>query len=405
MKAKINRDLLRTLPEGKDLDIYDLTLTGFVLRCRASGRHSYRVTYGRGKSVTIGKVAELTPAQAREQAQVILGDVARGIDPVAERRKQKASTLRGFITDVYGPWVETNRKTGKASTKRLVACFFDELGAKRLPEITPWLVEKWRTKRRKQGRADATINRDVVALKAAINKAVEWGYIDANPISRTKPLKVDENSEPRYLTKDEEARLRQALIERDEQAREARCRGNVWKKARGYTPLPEFEGAFTDYMRPMVLLAINTGMRRGELFSLTWEDIKLGEQPSVAIRGPGAKSAQTRHVPLNAEAVQALTDWRECSGHDSGLVFRSRTGERLDNVNKAWKGIQKLAGLADFRFHDMRHHFASRLVMAGVDLNTVRELLGHADLKMTLRYAHLAPEHKASAVERLMEAV
>jgi integrase len=125
---------------------------------------------------------------------------------------------------------------------------------------------------------------------------------------------------------------------------------------------------------------------------------------SVSVTGDIAKSCKTRHVPLNILALQCLNDWR-INGNDTGLIFPNpQTGVQFDNVKKAWAGILKAAEIKEFRWHDMRHHFASKLVMAGVDLNTVRELLGHADIKMTLRYAHLAPEHKAKAVARLVEA-
>jgi site-specific recombinase XerD len=84
------------------------------------------------------------------------------------------------------------------------------------------------------------------------------------------------------------------------------------------------------------------------------------------------------------------------------LVFSNKNDERFDTIKKGWKTILDAAKIKNFRWHDLRHHFASRLVMSDVDLNTVRELLGHSDMTMTLRYAHLAPEHKANAVEKLV---
>jgi len=105
---------------------------------------------------------------------------------------------------------------------------------------------------------------------------------------------------------------------------------------------------------------------------------------------------------LNSVARRVLDDWKAADASPSSLVFPSpKTGGRLDNVRKSWAEVLKAAKINSFRWHDMRHHFASRLVMAGVDLNTVRALLGHADLKMTLRYAHLAPGVIAEAVERI----
>jgi len=96
-----------------------------------------------------------------------------------------------------------------------------------------------------------------------------------------------------------------------------------------------------------------------------------------------------------------LKGWQEQTEKSSGLVFVNDDGQRFDRANTSWRGLLKQAEIVNFRWHDMRHHFASRLVMGGVDLNTVRELLGHSDYDMTLRYAHLAPEHKMKAVEVL----
>jgi len=151
----------------------------------------------------------------------------------------------------------------------------------------------------------------------------------------------------------------------------------------------------------MILVSLNTGLRQGELFNLKWENINF-DRAVLTVTADTAKSGKTRHVPINSATLEILKNWRnQMTGTD--LVFASKTtGEIFNNVKKSWASLLKSAGIENFRWHDMRHHFASRLVMAGVDLNTVRELLGHSDLKMTLRYAHLAPEHKANAVEKLV---
>lgn len=104
---------------------------------------------------------------------------------------------------------------------------------------------------------------------------------------------------------------------------------------------------------------------------------------------------------MNKETVATIEEWRKQYPRNSGYVFPGKDGNRLDNVKKSWDGVLKLAGIEGFRWHDLRHTFASKLVMAGAPLNTVRDLLGHSDLAMTLRYAHLAPDSKASAVNLL----
>ena len=121
----------------------------------------------------------------------------------------------------------------------------------------------------------------------------------------------------------------------------------------------------------------------------------------LIVEGTTAKPGQTRHVQLNSQALNVLQDWSKQSSGEH--VFPSPiTGERFNNIKKSWEGLRNRAGLKDFRFHDLRHSFASKLVMAQVDLYTVKELMGHSTIQMTERYAHLAPEHKASAVEKIV---
>ncbi len=132
----------------------------------------------------------------------------------------------------------------------------------------------------------------------------------------------------------------------------------------------------------MVLLAMNTGMRRGEIFDLTWQNVDLKKR-NLTVEGVAAKSGHTRHIPLNDEVLGALIAWRNQT-NNKHLVFPSpKTKKRFANINNSWEQLRDKAKLKDFRFHDLRHTFASKLVMRGVDLNTVRELLGHASIDMT----------------------
>ncbi len=152
---------------------------------------------------------------------------------------------------------------------------------------------------------------------------------------------------------------------------------------------------YVDHLTPVVLTAINTGMRRGELLSMMWADINW-EAKMLTIRAENAKSGRQRHIPLNVEAMEVLQRWAGQAGERrAAKVFE------VGDIKKGWGKLITDARIEQFRFHDLRHHFASRLVRAGVDLNTVRELLGHADITMTLRYAHLAPDTLAAAVAKL----
>ena len=204
----------------------------------------------------------------------------------------------------------------------------------------------------------------------------------------------------RYLHGAEESSLREALSKREGTLREARIHFNEWRAARGKPPLPPRREPYADHLQPIVLLALNTGLRRSELFHLRWEDIDF-EAKWLTVRGVSAKNGQTRRVPLNAEALSTLETWRKLAKDGEPRVFPGVGGGSLNRVDRAWRRLKKGADLQNFRFHDLRHHFASRLVQSGVPLNTVRELLGHADTTMVLRYAHLSPDHLAAAVEKV----
>jgi integrase len=279
---------------------------------------------------------------------------------------------------------------------------FPDFKNKQLHEITPWLVEKWRSQRLKSDIKPSTINRELTDLKSCFQKAVEWKILKSHPIKEVKLSRVDNNAAPRYLSDTEETKLMEAIDTREQELVQARNNGNAWRKQRNYKLLPDLSQLpYADHLKPMFLLSLNTGMRRGEVFHLQWSQVDL-EAKRVTVSGSTAKSGKTRHIPLNQTAVTVLRQWQEQCPTEQVYVFEN-DGNPFNNVSKAWNTVFTNSGIPHFRWHDIRHTFASRLVMAGVDLNTVRELLGHSNYEMTLRYAHLAPEHKANAVERLVK--
>jgi integrase len=250
-----------------------------------------------------------------------------------------------------------------------------------------------------------TINRAVQRLHALLARAVEWEVLEKHPFSGLKPLRHDKSGRVRYLTADEETQLREALLGREAKLREARDRFNAWRTARGRHALPRRAEEFVDYLRPVVLVALNTGLRRGEILQLEWKDVDL-DGKWITVSGAIAKNGQTRRVPLNAEAVAILQAWRQFRSRraSAARVFPGSDGEGLQRIDKAWRSLIEIAGIEKFRFHDLRHYFASRLVQSGIDLNTLRELMGHADITMVLRYAHMSPDRLAMAVERVARA-
>jgi integrase len=404
MRALIGSNLVKQLrPAAKPFEVRDTRVKGFLLRVQPSGAMAYYAEYGRGKRIMLGRSDVLAPDKARARARDILAGAQFGEDPMEERRLAKAHTLRSFIDEVYEPWAQTSIRTAASTVSRLKASFAEQLD-KKLGDLTPWIIEKWRAGRIRDGRKPATVNRDLDDLKSSLNKAVAWELLDGNPIAGVKRSKIDAARSPRFLSAEEEARLCQALNERDERLRRERDSANVWRSERGYELLRDLrQGAFADHLHPLALLSLNTGLRRGELFALTWRSVDLAAG-RITVHGATAKSGTTRHVPLNAEALAVLRGWHDQAPVGSGLVFPGAHGHPLTNVRRSWEGVLRAARITWFRWHDLRHTFASKLVMAGVDLNTVRELLGHSDYKMTQRYAHLAPEHKAAAVAKLVRA-
>lgn len=226
------------------------------------------------------------------------------------------------------------------------------------------------TRRRRDGIQNATINRELDVLSAAINYAVKhWEWEIPNPV-RGMSLKMPEGR-LRWLTREEAARLTRAADQGMNH-----CLG--------------------DFIR----LALNTGMRMNEMLKLEWNRVDM-EARRIRLDGIHTKSGRRRFVPLNESALQVLRSRLEFRMRHCPLspwVFAWEDGRRVTRLWEQFQTATKRAGIDDFRIHDLRHTFASWLVSAGVPLTEVRDLLGHASVRETERYAHLAPDRLNNAV-------
>jgi integrase len=407
MKAKITQKLIADLkPQKRDYDVWDTETPGLIARCRTSGAVSYAIVYrdtsGRRMRYTIGGAATWTVPAVRAEARRLLAEIHLGANPQEtklEARKPSA-TLKDFLDNHYEPWASVNLKSGPATCKRLRTVFADFLDTP-MPALSPFEIERWRSKRVKDSKRLDAGNRPLACLKSAVSKAVAWGLIESNPIEGVRLARIDRKREIRVLDAKEEARLMAALDARQEEARAARASHNAWLAERHQPLLPDLRQCeFTDYLKPMVLLALNCGLRRGELFGIEWGDVDLKNR-RLSIRGTRSKSGQTRRVPLNAVAYQTLKAWRKQTTGDAALVFPNSEGGRFDNVNTAWLGVRKAAHLPGIGLHTLRHSFCSRLVARGVDLETCRVLMGHHSLAVTQVYCHSSEEQMRAAVDKL----
>ena len=276
-------------------------------------------------------------------------------------RKQEKIKFEDFADTYFEMHCKVNNKSWNKADRYNIKSLRGFFSGRYLYGITPLLVEKFKMERAKEV-SPATVNRNLECLKSMFTKAMEWGKAKENPVKKVKLFRED-NKRLRYLEKEEIASLL------------ARC---------------------SKHLKPIVVVALNTGMRKGEILGLKWHDIDFRRNIIYLLN---TKSGEKREIPVNEMVKTALIRVRKHP--DSAYVFCNKEGRPYGNVRTSFFTAMKKAGIMNFRFHDLRHTFASHLVMAGVDLNTVRELMGHKSLEMTLRYSHLSPDHKKHAVDIL----
>jgi integrase len=284
----------------------------------------------RGERYT-GCVGTVSKTVAKE---ILAKKKAEAVEGRYELPSKKPSPMFEAMAEEYLHYYRANRRPRSVERHemafRALKPFF---GEKRLTDITPLLIERHKRVRKEQGRSEVTINRELAFLKNLFTQAIIWGKATENPVKQVRLFKED-NARTRFLTEDEEARLL------------AHCNAQL---------------------KPLVITALHTGFRKSELLSLRWANIDFRHH-LIKVEAAYTKTREARGVPMSETLTATLKQHKiHTTTEPTAPVFGYR------QMTKTFARAVQRAGIADFTFHDLRHTFASRLVMADVDLATVKE--------------------------------
>ena len=281
-------------------------------------------------------------------------------------KKESKIRFKEFA-ELYAENYGKKKRSWRTTDKMYLEKFKSFFGDRYLHEITPFLVRQYQSTRlgqdtyRKTKPSVAYINRELACLKCMFSLAIEWEHATENPVKKVK-FEKENNSRTRFLEKEE----LKALLDN--------CH---------------------PVLRAIVLVAVNTGMRREEIRTLKWRDVDFQRGFATLYR---TKNGEIRNVPLNQTAKETLM---AVPKHPSSPYIFCNSKGNLYNFRASFMKALKNAKINNFKFHDLRHTAASYLAMAGIDLNTIRDILGHKSLSMVLRYAHLSKSHQMAAVSVL----
>jgi len=301
-------------------------------------------------------------AQSAEEAAIELRqEVADVFRAVRGLETEKKPINFSEFTDTYmKDYARVNKRSWQSDEYRLRALkpYFGEYS---LQEITPQYLERFRSERIRAGEAKSTVNRRMALLKRMFNLAIDWGHLKENPVSKIRFFSEKENERTRVLTDAEEGRLLSASDE---------------------------------LLRPLIQVALHTGMRRGEILNMRWADVDLAKND---IRIPHSKSGRPRYVPINQTLRRILAGLR-AQDPNGMLVFPSK------RVRTAFETACEKAQIEGFTFHDLRRTFGTRLLERGVNIVTISRYYGHSSVLVTQRYLHPRDDLNREAVERLNSA-
>ncbi len=323
-----------------------------------------------------GSIPEARVKAQAERAEVTIRD---SVYEGTYGKNVDAPKLRDFIAETFMPWAKTNKRTWVHDEFRSRP-LIEAMGNKTMDEISPILIEKYKRDRRVSKtvrgteRAPSTVNRELELLSKVFSLAIDQGLAIQNPCQKVKRFRED-NERNRYLSDEEEPRLLSVLT-----------------------------GPRAS-LRPLVVLAIHTGMRRGELLSLRWANVDFARGLIHVMNShrEQTKSGHNRSIPMNQIARQQLLSLQTESGDTEYVFVNRKTGQPKTDVKRGFRSACRDAGLEDFRFHDLRHTAATRLGDAGVDTRRIMAILGHRCIQTSARYTHATDGGLRRAMDTLAQ--
>lgn len=349
-------------------------------RTTKDGRASYRVKVRmKGHPPLSATFERKTDAKKwAQQTESAIRD-GRYFKTVEAKRHTLAEMLDRYIRDVL-----PQKPRSEKDQKRQLNWWRAELGHMLLSDLTPALIAEYRDKlasgvtKRGDRRSPATVNRYLAALSHVYTIAMkEWGWVDDSPMRKVSNLK-EPKSRVRFLSDDE-------VLEDGTKVEGERTRLLKVCRARKNQTL------YT-----IVVIALSTGARQGEILNLRWGDLDL-DRGLMVLRE--TKNGDTRAIPLQGHALALIKELKPANANASDLVFPSRrNSEKPISIQNIWESALKDAEIEDFRFHDLRHSAASYLAMNGATLGEIAAVLGHRTLDMVKRYAHFSQQHTVNVV-------
>lgn len=362
-----------TCPKSRThIEYFDTLMRGLYVDVLANGRMAFRVRYrqdGKKRAHTLGNARLLTVAEARDLARTALRKVIAGGDPKSFDLRIDGPTIEHFYTQQYLPYVKSYKRSWNTDETMIRNHLIPALGERAMGSLIPPDIARLVEAMRLRNYAAGTINRVLVLLRYGYTLAIRWHIegVDSNPAKELNNLKEDNKIE-RYLTPEQTIRLLSAV-----------------------------RHSQNTLLADIVAFLLFTGARKREALDAKWQDIDWRQK---LWRIPKTKSGKVRHVPLSSGALKLLQQVKDKANSNIAHIFANpRTGLPFVSIFYSWNTARQEAGLPELRIHDLRHSFASFLVNAGRSLYEVQELLGHADIRTTSRYAHLSRERLREAVE------